>query len=244
MASELLTVIIVAFLAAFLTFLGAPLAERLDVPERVVAGALQFAAGIMTALVALSLMPPAVRGGNPLTIPTAFFAGGAALVGLEYVLSKRLPTRLEPGRAAPPVGLYVGVLVDMLVDGVIIGIGATLSLATGVLLAAGIAVSTLPLAFVTTTAAKQQGVALRSRRILSVLYMLFIIGGALMGFILLRNQPPALRMALVAFASGVLLTTVTQNMIPEAIRDGNRSIGALLFLAGLTVYAMLTLLVS
>ena len=38
--------IVFAIVAAFLTWLGAPLAERFDVPQRVVSAALQFAAGL------------------------------------------------------------------------------------------------------------------------------------------------------------------------------------------------------
>ncbi len=59
-----LLVIGISALAAGLTFLGAPLAERFDVPHRIVSGALQFAAGIITALVAITLMPPAIWGGR------------------------------------------------------------------------------------------------------------------------------------------------------------------------------------
>ena len=55
--SDFLLVFGVALLAAFLTYLGAPIAERFDVPQQIISGALQFAAGIITALVALSLMP-------------------------------------------------------------------------------------------------------------------------------------------------------------------------------------------
>jgi zinc transporter ZupT len=53
----------IALIASLLTYLGAPVAERFDVPQKVVSAALQFAAGIITALVAFSLMPPAVRVG-------------------------------------------------------------------------------------------------------------------------------------------------------------------------------------
>ena len=49
--NDFLLVVGISALAAGLTFLGAPLAERFDVPYRIVSGALQFAAGIITALV-------------------------------------------------------------------------------------------------------------------------------------------------------------------------------------------------
>ena len=44
--NDFLIVFAIAATAAFLTWLGAPLAERFDVPQRVVSAALQFAAGL------------------------------------------------------------------------------------------------------------------------------------------------------------------------------------------------------
>ena len=42
------------------------------------------------------------------------------------------------------VGLFVGILMDMVIDGVMIGIGSTLTLATGLLLALSLGVSAAP----------------------------------------------------------------------------------------------------
>jgi zinc transporter, ZIP family len=244
MSSEFLLVILIAFIAAFLTYLGAPLAERFDAPPRLISAALQFAAGIIAALVAFSLMPPAVRGGPSLAIALAFFLGGAIYVIFEYYSARKLTAVIQPGSAAPSVGLFVGILVDLFIDGAVIGVGATLTLATGILLALGLAISTLPLAFVTTSTARQQGVSPEKRRLLSILYIVCIVAGAILGYGLLRNQPEAVRLTLIAFASGFLITTVTQSMIPEANKDGEPSFAGILFLAGMTLYAVLTLAIK
>ena len=120
---------------------------------------------------------------------------------------------------------------------------STLTLATGLLLALGLAVSTAPLAFVTTATAKRQGVPQRQRRLLSVLFIVAIIGGALLGFLVLRNQPLELRLILIALASGFLITTVTQSMIPEANREGEPSFAGILYVGGLSLYALMSLTV-
>ncbi len=238
-------VLAIAALTAFLTFLGAPAAERFDVPHRVVSAALQFAAGIVAALVALSLMPPAVRGGEPVGIALAFFLGGAVFVVFEYVSAQWLA---EGGGAetvdTPSLGLYVGILVDMFIDGVVIGIGATLTLMTGLLLALGMAMSTMPLAFVTTATAKRQGVSPARRRQLALLCIVCIVAGALLGYGLLQHQALALRLILVAFASGFLVTTVTQSMIPEANKEGEPSFAGILFVGGMSLYALMTLTIK
>lgn len=243
--NEFLTVAAIAGFAAFLTYLGAPLAERFDAPHRVISAALQFAAGIITALVALSLMPPAVRGGPPVAIALMFFIGGAVYVIFEYYTAKKLAARAaETDSNVTSIGLYVGILIDLVIDGVVIGIGATLTLMTGLLLSLGMAISTLPLAFVTTSTARRQGVSAKNRRFLSFAYFGCVLLGAMLGFLLLRDAPLGLRFALIALASGFLITTVTQSMIPEANKEGEPSFAGILYLAGLAIYGLLTLTVK
>ncbi len=241
--NELLLVFGISAVAAFLTYLGAPIAERIDVPQHVVSGALQFAAGIITALVAFSLMPPVVRNGPPLWVVLGFFVGGALFVVIEYVSARQLASSPAGAGDSTSFGFYIGILVDLVVDGVVIGIGSTLTLGAGLLLALGLAVSTAPLAFVTTATAKRQGVPQRQRRLLSVLFIVAIIGGALLGFLVLRNQPLELRLILIALASGFLITTVTQSMIPEANREGEPSFAGILYVGGLSLYALMSLTV-
>ncbi len=242
--NEFSLVFAIALLTAGLTYLGAPLAERFDVPDRVISAALQFAAGIITALVGLSLMPPAVRYGIPSGVALAFFLGGALFVAFEYVSGQQLAAKAVGDAEVTSLGLYAGVLVDMLIDGMVIGIGSTLTLATGILLALGIATSTLPLAFVATATAKRQGIPSAQRRLLSWLFVLCIVVGALLGYGLLREQSLALRLTLIAFASGFLITTVTQSLIPEANKEGEPSFAGILFVGGISLYALMTLSVK
>jgi zinc transporter, ZIP family len=238
---EFLLVFGIAVFASFLTYLGAPVAERFHVPHMAVSGALQFAAGIITALVAFSLMPTAVRFSTPLGVVLGFFAGGAIFVAIDYFSARRALQRSGPESGAASLGLYIGILMDLVIDGVVIGIGSTLTLGTGLLLALGLAVSTAPLTFVTTATAKRQGIPKTQRQLLAALCFLAVLGGAMLGFLVLRNQSLELRLVLIALASGFLITTVTQTMIPTANEGGEPSFAALLFVAGLSLYAFVTL---
>jgi zinc transporter, ZIP family len=242
--NDFLFVVLIAGVASFLTWLGAPLAERFAVPQKVVGSVLQFAAGVITALVFLSLMPPAVRGGDIVVAALAFFVGGAIFVFFEYFSARREAAKPASERSSMSMGLYVGILVDLFVDGVVIGVGATLTLATGVALALGMAISTLPLAFVTISTAKQQGIAKPHRQQLGALFVVCMMAGALIGFLVLQNAPMTLRFALVALASGFLTTTVTQSMIPEANKDGEPSFAGIFFVGGMSIYALLSLVLT
>lgn len=242
--NDALLVLGIATLSALLTYVGAPLAERLDVPQRVVSGALQFAAGVITAIAAFSLMPNAVRYGPEGWVVLAFFVGGALFVTIEQLAARATAAPAGPDEAQISLGLYIGILVDLVIDGVVIGVGSSLTLATGLLLALGMAVSTMPLAFVTTATAKRQGVSPGRRRLLSYLFIVAIVGGAMLGFLVLRDQPLEARMIIVALAAGFLTTTVTQSLIPEANREGEPGFAGILFVGGLSLYALFTLTVK
>lgn len=136
--SDFLLVLLIALFASFLTYLGAPIAERFAVSQKVVSAVLQFH-GIITALVAFTLMPPAVRGGSYGWIILAFFIGGVLWL-LEYTSTRALSGGPTAEKGATSFGLYIGVLADLLIDGMVIGIGSTLTLKTGLLLALGLAI--------------------------------------------------------------------------------------------------------
>ena len=238
--NEFLLVSLIASLAALLTYLGAPLAERYVLPQWVVSAVLQFAAGIIVAMVAISLMPPAVRYGPYLGILLAFFLGGTLFVILEKLTARQTETGPPADGRQRSLGLYIGILVDLVIDGILIGIGSTLTLKTGLLLALGLSISTVPLAFVTISTAKRQGMPKKKRSQLAVLFFLCIVGGAIIGYSFLRNQPLELRLILVSLASGFLITLVTQSMIPEANREGEPGFAGILFIGGMSIYALLS----
>jgi ZIP family zinc transporter len=238
--NHFLLVLGIALAAAILTYLGAPAAERFEVPTGMVSAALQFASGIIMALVAFSLMPPAVLNGSLLTILLAFFVGGALFVLIEYASARRGTVEAShQGLSA----LYIGILVDLMVDGMVIGVGSSLTLQTGLLLALGMACSTAPLAFVTIATARRQGMPVKRRRLLGRLFFVCIIAGALAGYLLLGSLPLSFRLTLFALASGFLITTVTQAMIPEANREGEPSFAGILFVAGISLYALFALVI-
>jgi zinc transporter, ZIP family len=235
----------IAALAAGLTYLGVPAAERYTVPHRIVSAALQFAAGIITALVAVTLMPPAMRNGPYVLTVLAFFSGG-----LLYLLLERYTQQAQAEQSAGvskrgghgiAIGLFAGILVDLFVDGVVIGIGSTLDLVTGLVMALGLALSTAPLAFVTIATARRQGMLAEHRRLLGWMFVASLMAGALLGYLVLQHRPLELRMVLVALASGFLITTVVQGIIPEANREGEPGFAGVLYIGGLSLYALMSL---
>ena len=68
--------------------------------------------------------------------------------------------------------------------------------------------------------------------------------GAVLGYVVLRNQPLEIRFILAALASGFLITTVVQGIIPEANREGEPGFAGVLYIGGLSLYALMSLVLQ
>jgi len=112
---------------------------------------------------------------------------------------------------------------------------------TGLVITLGMALSTAPLAFVAMAAAKRQGMLAEHRRLPGRVFLAALMAGALLGYLVLRNQPLELRMVLVALASGLLITTVVQGIIPKANREGKPGFAGVLSIGEPSLYTLMSL---
>ncbi len=121
--SEFLLVLVVASVAALLTYLGAPLAERFGAPQR---GQRRPAVRCRPDYGAGSVQPYAARGARrPGHRRCArFFVGGALFVTLEYNSARTVAASPAATGGSGSLGLYIGILVDLVIDGAVIGIGS------------------------------------------------------------------------------------------------------------------------
>lgn len=238
---DFLSVSLIAVALSALLYLTAKAGERFVLPRQVLQGAIQFAAGLIFGLVILSLMPDAISNGPLAGVLLAFFLGGTAFVLYDFISSKQQSAQADDiDDTRTSRGFYLGILLDLLVDALVIGIGMSISLLTGIILSIGVVLQMIPLVFVMISMAREQQVALKTRRQLALAVPVCVFVGILLGFTLLQNQPEVVLHILIAGASGFLITAVTQSMIPAASSDRSKpSLAALFFLIGLTLYAAL-----
>src|SRR3954454_14949835 len=86
---EALQVLGIAVLSACITSIGAPIAELRSLRNPVLSGALQLAAGILTGIVLVSLLPEPLASLPLWNVAIAFCVGAAAFVGFDYVSACR-----------------------------------------------------------------------------------------------------------------------------------------------------------
>lgn len=236
---EWLWALAMASMPALGNFAGGALAELVPLSRRVLSLALHLAAGIVLAVVAVELMPEALAGGAPWAMVLAFVAGGAFFIAVDTAI-EIAAKRTGRDSGAGPWAIYFGVAVDLFSDGVMIGAGSTISTSLGLLLALGQVPADVPEGFATIASFRDQGLSRRSRLWLAASFALPILVGATVGYWAVRGQPEAIKLALLAFTAGVLLTVTIEEIVPEAHQGKDSRLATSFLIGGFALFALLS----
>lgn len=249
--SDYARVLLLALLPAAGNFVGGLLAEVLRVSPRALSLALHVAAGVLLAVVGIELVPQAMAVDRPWIPLAAFVLGGLGFMLLEHAIgwvrgrfagvgaAGARPGRGTAGASAGPWAIYAGVTVDLFSDGVMIGTGANIGLALGVLLALGQVPADLPEGFATIATFKREGVPRRRRLLLAASFALPILLGATLGFFAVRGRPAIVQVSLLAFTAGILVAVAVEEMIPEAHAEEEPRFAPLALVCGFALFALL-----
>ena len=237
---ELLVVLALAALPALANLTGGLLAEVVRVSGRALSLALHLAAGIVLAVVGLELMPEALRA-EPVWVPlAAFVAGGVVFVALDRVVGVvQARFGAEQDRSSA-IGVFGGVSIDLFSDGVMIGTGAVVSPALGLLLALGQVPADLPEGFAAVGSLRRAGFARRTRLLMAAGFALPILLGAVLGYVVLRSAPDLVTLSVLALTGGALVAVVVEEMVSEAHEGETSQLGPVFLTAGFALFAAIT----
>ncbi|MDA8368991.1 MAG: ZIP family metal transporter [Nocardiopsaceae bacterium] len=234
--ADLLLVLMLALVPAAANMLGGLLAEAVSLSARIFSAALHLAGGIVIAVVGVELMPRALQA-DPAWLPMVTFAvGGGLFLGMD-ALSGFVRVRASSDADKGSVGIYLGVVLDLFSDGVMIGTGSVINPGLGLLLALGQAPADLPEGFAAQAAFRRAGVRLRWRVPAGLGFVVPILLGAALGYLALRDAPDAVTLSVLAFTGGALLSVVVEEMIPEAHEAKRSRLDSFYLTLGFVVFA-------
>ena len=240
--SDYVTVLALAALPAVANVGGGLLAEVLVIRRRTIGLVFQWVAGMLLGVVGVELMPRALRATHPWLVVLAFIMGGGFFLLLEEEILPKKKSDSMGEAIGRPWALFAGILVDLFITGVVIGAGVTVERKLGVLLAISLLVVDAPEGFLTIANLRSHGVTITTRLILLAALGASVFLGATVGYAVLRGHDPLAKLALLAFAAGMLLTLVADEMLPEARESGD--VGIVLLLGGFAVTAALSVYVG
>jgi ZIP family zinc transporter len=201
--------------------IGAAVAVNARPGPTIVSAIQHFAAGVVFAAAAGEILPDVMHRGSPL----ATVIGGAIGIAV-MLLVKQIETR-----AKGPAGLLAAVGVDILIDGLVLGIGFAAGAKVGLLLTIAL---TLEILFLGLTVASELGENIRSRLkivgITAVLVLLLPIGAILAAPV--ATLPSPVLTGFFAFGLIALLYLVTEELLIEAHETPDRPWVTAMFFAG------------
>lgn len=226
--------------AATMTLAG--IWATLRVPGKNTRSALMhFAAGVVFAVVAVEFLPDLVHEHSVLATAVGFTLGTAAMLGVRLWSETRAKKNLEKSETASG-SLIVATAVDIVVDGLMLGIGFAAGAKQGILLTVALAFELISLGLAVVLELKQGRIS-RGRILSSIIALsgLFIFG-AVAGSAALSLISGALLAGVIAFGAAALLFLVTEELLTEAHEVAENPLLTPAFFVGFLAVFLLELL--
>lgn len=202
-----------------------------------------FAAGVVFAVVSVELLPDVIHSGAKVAATLGFVGGVGLMLGLRALAARALPAIPEgspaPGHDGVSPGMLAGTGIDLLVDGLLIGVGFAAGGEKGVLISIALSVELLALGSAVAAELVESG-GTRRRAIGTVTGLgLLLPAGALVGSLLLRNATPLVMAGVLGFGAAALLFLAVEELLVEAHEVPETPLATAMFFAGFLVIFLL-----
>ena len=266
MLSTLVHVLALTLLPVASAAIGAIVATLWPPGPQVRSGIQHFAGGVVFSVVAVELLPDVVQLHRPLSVVGGFALGIVTMLAIrrwtEAVESEtstpagqesplRSGQRSEATRparvadaatGAAPRGMLVAVGIDILLDGVLLGVAFAAGAKEGILLTLALSVEILSLGLAIAASLLDRSVS-RPRSVLTVIGLAaLLIPGAIVGDTVLHNASSGIMTAVLAFGCAALLFLVTEELLVEAHEVPETMGTTTMFFAGFLLFLLLGML--
>jgi ZIP family zinc transporter len=239
MAGTLAQALSYTMLAVVAAMLGGIIAVYRPPGPQMESNVQHFAAGVVVAAVAAELLPD-VHDRAPVVVVVGFALGVAAMLGIHR-LSKLVERRNVGGSFAGAAGLLITVSIDMVIDGVLIGVTFLTEAATGILIAVALAIEVLFLG-VAGVVALPSGVGTLRKLAVPATFGLLLTIGVTVGVLVLEGVTGAPIAIILAFGSAALLYLVTEELLVKAQKVPETPLSTTLFFVGFLSIFLLDML--
>jgi ZIP family zinc transporter len=216
-------------LAVVAAMLGGAIAVYRPPGSQMESNVQHFAAGVVIAAVAAELLPD-VHEEAPEIVVLGFAIGVATMLGIHR-LSKKIEKRDIGGKFAGAAGLLITVGIDMLIDGVLIGVTFLREAGTGIIIAVALAIEVLFLGVAGVVALPASMGTLRKLAVPATFGVLLTVG-VTVGVLVLEGVTGAPIAIVLAFGSAALLYLVTEELLVKAQKVPETPTSTTLFFVG------------
>lgn len=197
---------------------------------RLSSGIQHLAAGVVFAAVATEVLPDLRRDGRLGVVVVGFSVGVVLLLSLG-AFSDRLENAGGAGGRVP-WGLLIAVGIDLLIDGLLVGLGATLGSQQGVVLTVALTLEILFLGVSVCATLLERGLSRVAGALVASSLGLATAIGAVGGAAVLGGAGITVRVAVLAFGAAALLYLVVEELLVEAHEQAETPVLAGMFFVG------------
>jgi ZIP family zinc transporter len=222
------------------TLLGGFAAVWWSPSDRIRSWTQHFAAGVVTAAFAVELLPEIEAKHRSMWVTLGSFAvGGGLMYCLKWLFTTLERNRTWENKPKRPLGLVVATGIDVLMDGLVIGIGFASSRETGTALAIGLSAEMLFLGLAVAVELPEEAGRWMPLALTGGL-SLALLAGAIGGALALGSASDAVVAGGLAFGAAALLYLVTEELLVEAHAGQREGPGgaAMLFFGFLLFWAI------
>lgn len=198
-----------------------------------------FAAGVVFAAVAAELLPD-VHDQSPTVVAVGFAVGVVAMLSIHQ-LSKRIEKRGVGGQYAGAAGLIITIAIDMLIDGVLIGVTFIEETATGIIIALALTIEVLFLGIAAVVALPDGMGTLRKIAVPATFGTLLAVG-VTVGVLTLEGAAETTIAIVLAFGAAALMYLVTEELLVKAGKVPQTPVSTTLFFLGFLAIFLLDLI--
>jgi len=203
-----------------------------------------LASGIVFAAVATELVPDMIRDGRIAPMLIGFAIGVCLVLGIRLIDERGAGEGDDGGTPRGPLGLLLSTGVDLLIDGFLVGIGFGLATSSGWMLTIAISFEVLFIGLSLAMTLTTRGLS----RVQSCAWLciigLLVPAGAVAGSLLYGVLDADWQVGILAFGAAALLYLVTEELLVEAHKQGETTIGTSMFFVGFAFSLLLAMLVG
>jgi ZIP family zinc transporter len=225
-------------LAAASLLLGAALALRWTLSDRLTGAIMGFGSGALISSIGYELVPASLVKGGGQWMVFAFAAGALTFFGADWAIDRSGGAERKRIAGAKGEGsgtaIFLGTLLDGVPESLILGMGLATGGAVSVAFLTAVFVSNVPEGVAGTRSLVASG---HSPRRVVGMWTALVVASALaaaLGYWIVQSMPGADGRYAKAFAAGAVLTMLSDVMMPEAFEHGGKVVGLLATLGFLT----------
>lgn len=199
---------------------------------------LHFAAGVVFSVVAVELLPDIIKKHQPIEVAIGFSLGIITMLAVKY-FSEKIEKNSAKKQDALPIGLLVALGIDLLIDGLLLGVGFAAGKKEGVLLSVALALETLSLGLAVILALSKSNFNTKIKFFILLLLGIIFFVGAVIGITMLAGLSQEILELVLSFGLAALLFLVTEELLTEAHEEKETLLQTSMFFIGFLIFLII-----